>query len=190
MTDASMPRLLVLGESHYGGPESDYPGFTQFVVQQFGITRRDRYFTTTAKLVLGIPSGVYLTNDARRAFWHSVAFYNYIPGLVGATSRIRPTDDQWTRGADILQGVLADLQPHMILVLGKELWYRLIGLGPIDGHPGLRQLSTTSDSAVATMTNHPSSFRFRIGEWQPMIAEMSAFAGFPNLAASFAPSPN
>lgn len=114
-----MPRLLVLGESHYGGPDSDYPGFTQFIVQQFGLTKRDRYFTTTAKLVLGIPSGVYLTDDARRAFWNAVAFYNYVPALVGATSRVRPTEDQWARGAEIFHGVLEDLQPHMILVLGR-----------------------------------------------------------------------
>lgn len=184
-TDDSRPRLLVLGESHYGESDSDYPEFTRDVVRKFGLVQRDRYFTTTAKLVLGVPKSVYLTDEFRQTFWNSVAFYNYVPALVGPTSRIRPSEDQWKLGAEILPGVLNDLHPHMILVLGKTLWYRIVGLQAIEGHPTLRRLPTRNGAAVATMTNHPSSFRFSLEHWQPAIQQMASFAGFPDLKAFF-----
>ena len=184
------PRLLVLGESHYGGPDSDYPEFTQYVVRTFGLERRDRYFTTTAKIVLGIPKGVYLSDQVRRAFWNSVAFYNYIPQLVGPTSRIRPSENQWELGAKVFQDVLAKLEPHMILVLGKDLWYRIVGLEEINDYPALRRLRTSKAIAIATMTNHPSSFRFHLDEWQSRVRTMATVAGFPDFEQLFRPSPN
>lgn len=180
----SNPRLLVLGESHYGESDSDYPEFTQHVVRTFGLERRDRYFTSTAKLVLGIPKGVYLTDELRRSFWNSVAFYNYVPALVGPTSRIRPSEDQWKLGAEVFQTVLGRLEPQMILVLGKELWYRIVGLQPVEDYPSLRRLGISNGGAIATMTNHPSSFRFHALEWQPAIQAMATVAGFPNFRES------
>jgi len=173
-------RLLVLGESHYGELGTETPEFTNTVVLGGAIQRRNRFFTSAAKLVLGVPTGMYLTTERRVEFWQSVAFYNYIPTFVGATARIRPSHEHWRAAVHPFGKVLTQLRPHAVLVLGKALWHHLNGLVPIDDHPELSRLpipDSAGAAAIVTMAEHPSAFGFKLGEWQPRVQSMIKMTG-------------
>jgi len=168
----------MLGESHYGETGTADADFTRATVKYWALERRSRFFTSAAKLVLGTASGVYLSDEDRRRFWHSVAFYNYVPTFVGETPRVRPTDQLWNAAVTPFRSVIRELRPHAILVLGAELWHRLEGLRPFESHPDLFRLKISSnEDAIVTMSQHPSSFKFRIAEWQPRVRAMLELTG-------------
>lgn len=178
-------RLLVLGESHWGKMEWEHSEFTRNVVRKWCFEERDRFFTTIAKLVLGLPPGVYLSNSARQTFWNQVAFYNYVPCIVGPGPRDRPSDTKWALAQEPFRDVVDELMPHAILVLGKELWWHL-------PEPDLRlrrdDASAIEDEArgyrcrrkdhlsIAMMIQHPSSFGMRYTTWRPRVQELFAAA--------------
>jgi hypothetical protein len=90
-------------------------------VQEWGKTRRHRFFTTIQKLVEDVPRGRWVRNDQREAFWNSVAFYNFVQSFVGAQPRCRPTSEMWDAAAKPFLEVLGKLQPQILIVLGSEL---------------------------------------------------------------------
>lgn len=134
-------RVLLLGESHYGD-DATYPEFTRDVVRGLGLaeTKRHRFFTTPAAWLLDLPSGGHLTDEMRRDFWPRVAFYNFIQERVGAEARIGPTDDMWSRAIAPYEQIVHDLDPHLVVVLGKRLGSHV----PDTGH-------------TKVQVNHPSS---------------------------------
>jgi hypothetical protein len=144
-------RVLVLGESHYGKPVELLPTFTQGVVRSLGIDSRHRFFTATAKLLLNTPPGIPLTDCARASFWRRVAFYNYIQEFVGTVPRTRPTKEMWQQAGNYLPAVVAELNPQLMLVLGKALasW-----------------LPDLPANLKVCRVPHPSSFGFKLGRWQ------------------------
>ncbi|MDQ1087007.1 hypothetical protein [Siphonobacter sp. SORGH_AS_1065] len=120
----SKPRILILGESHYGQPEDYSNDFTQWVVNEYAVkpANRLRFFTTIANTITG-HSG-WMEDEKRSEFWHSVAFYNYIQELVGTGARIRPSDEMWVQAQALFFETLTTLKPEIVIVLGKELsWY-------------------------------------------------------------------
>lgn len=120
----STPRILILGESHYSNPEDYSEDFTQWVVKEYAIDpeKRLRFFTTIANTITG-HSG-WMDDEKRQEFWHSVVFYNYVQELVGAGSRIRPSETMWYRAKEPFFSTLDQLAPQIVIVLGKELsWY-------------------------------------------------------------------
>src|SRR5262245_38404790 len=70
-------RLLVLGESHHHTtPELADRDMTRIVVENYLAGRaRIRFFTSVMQVVTGRE---YFPYDRRRAFWDSVAFYNFV----------------------------------------------------------------------------------------------------------------
>lgn len=144
-------RVLILGESHYGNPEELAPTFTQGVVRSLGIESRHRFFTAAAKLLLNSPAGVPLTDSERARFWQRVAFYNYIQEFVGTTPRTRPTKKMWQQAGNCLPAVVSELNPQLMLVLGKALasW-----------------LPELPASLKVCRVPHPASFGFQLGKWQ------------------------
>lgn len=166
-------RLLLLGESHYGGEGDSHPEFTRAVIRDWALPGRDRYFGRVARLVLGLAPGAPLTDVARQSFWESIAFYNYVPGLVGATPRVRPSAEQWSAGIAPLRNVLADLRPQSMLVLGRELWDHVVGLEPHATDPALRQMPLPNGgSALAAAVRHPSAPGFRYAVWRPLVERL------------------
>jgi hypothetical protein len=113
-------RLLILGESHYGKPGDEYAEFTQDVITEWGQERRDPFFTKVAKLLLCPISNVWLSDSDRTEFWEKVAFYNFIQVFL-PKARKRPTSEMWEAAKQPLLDVIAELRPHVILVLGSEL---------------------------------------------------------------------
>ncbi|MEZ0610095.1 hypothetical protein ACAW74_16375 [Fibrella sp. WM1] len=118
------PKLLILGESHYG-LESDTLGknFTNFVVRKYakretGETRR--FFTLIAKTV-----DRKLDNQTALELWDKVAFYNYVQVLVGDGPRTRPTDQMFNQSNDAFRQVIDQLKPDILIVLGRRLGWHL-----------------------------------------------------------------
>lgn len=156
-------RWLLLGESHYGRPGTERPGFTKDVIRELVFTKRYSYFTKIAKLVLGLPPGHFLTDDDLHTFWNRVTFYNYVQSLVGTTARIRPTQTMWEAAKSPFLEVLRTVRPTHILVLGWELWRFLpVGSGERvvvlqDGtRYAFREYQLASGTAVAGCVKHPS----------------------------------
>ena len=114
-------RILLLGESHYGEPGEENENFTIDVVKYWGQKERLRFFTITAKFLLGKGTGEWLSDNERSDFWEKVAFYNYIQELVGNNSRIRPTSEMWENAKASFLLLCDVLKPELIVVLGKEL---------------------------------------------------------------------
>src|SRR5437870_2486992 len=100
-------RVLLLGESHYG-PDIYEPGsFTQDVVCRYAVDGPTlRFFTVACRVVQG---GGRPSITERTAFWHAIAFYNYIQDWVGTGPRQRPTPAQWRVSQDPFTEVLAGL---------------------------------------------------------------------------------
>jgi hypothetical protein len=171
--------LLILGESHHADDPNQPRSITIDVTRMYVTgnytqkTLNGRFWTTIASTVTGQP---YWEVD-RREFWESVAFYNYVPGIVGDYSRIRPTDQLWLLGREPFLEVLEKLLPGWILVLGSELWSRL----PSDGGPGptLMFEGATRDTwwypagsaqrSLAMGIPHPVSFGFSWRKWHPWV---------------------
>jgi len=123
-------RVLVLGESHYTRLKvDDSPELTRYVVQEHGVgDDRRAYFTQVAALLLGRRP---ISNDEKAKIWNSIAFYNFIQERVGPSARYRPTPEMWAHARRGLATVLAQCNPHLVIVTGLSLWSHLPEATPI-----------------------------------------------------------
>jgi hypothetical protein len=154
-------QLLILGESHYGTSGPDDASFTQRVVATHGQENRHAFFTKTAKLVLGLTSEDYLSDEQRRQFWDRVAFYNYVQEYAGETPEGTISTDMWEAAKKPLLTVLDRLTPNALLVLGKGTGDHLPDeIGDMD-----------LDICIVT---HPSSSRFSYDDNQQNVRSMLA----------------
>jgi len=108
-------RTLLLGESHYGEPGEENEDFTIDVVRYWGQKQRLRFFTITAKFLLGKAAGEWLSDEERSDFWEKVVFYNYVQEFVGGGSRIRPTSEMWENSKS----------SFLFLALQENLWVKI-----------------------------------------------------------------
>lgn len=122
--DEQTTKVLILGESHYNkhGDELN-ENYTKDVLRchlDRVKGRRHRFFTTIAKVLTG-KLETYLDDEAAKAFWETVVFYNYVQGFVGDKSRVRPTEEMFRSSKDALEMVFEELEPSIVIVLGKQL---------------------------------------------------------------------
>ena len=155
-------RVLILGESLYlTDPSHGYADTTRDTIgRQAAGAERDRFYTRVMGLVEGGPTW----RADRRAFWHSVAFYNYVQEPVGNAARQRPTEAMWAAAHAPYRQVVAALRPDCVVALGQELWGRLAAAGG----PGV---------AHAVGVRHPSAPGFGYAKWRPPVAAAIARAG-------------
>ena len=156
-------QLLLLGESHYAKDVDKSPKLTQEIVCRYCYEHTSAYFTKVRRLVLRALRISDAREHDRPWFWDRVAFYNYVPELVGENSRMRPTVQQWELGARQFPDVLQELNPSVILVLGKELWANLPAGTPINGGDCRRY----ANRCIAGMVMHPSAPRWKYDDWVP-----------------------
>lgn len=114
-------RVLVLGESHYGKPSELCTAFTSNVVRTWAQSRPDPFFTKVSRVLLGLEEDSPLDDDVRAGVWEHVAFYNYIQHLVGDSAAKRPTSEMWAAAAAPFLGILKELRPEAVLVLGRAV---------------------------------------------------------------------
>ena len=150
-------KILFLGESHYGTKGNEKPETTINVVKRLALCeeRCHRFFTTTAKLALLKNSKNSITKKERKELWNKVAFYNYIQEFVANKARVRPSDEMWSFSEKAFLDVIEELQPQLIVVLGKELG---------------RKLPSIPNNIVVCRVNHPSS-GFKYSEWLPVFKD-------------------
>ncbi|KPP95112.1 MAG: phage hypothetical protein [Bacteroidetes bacterium HLUCCA01] len=169
-------RTLVLGESHYGGLVDNRFDFTQFVVEKWGIKQRNRFFTSLAKTIIPTADYGWLPDSEREELYESIAFYNYIQKLVGDRPRQRPSELMWKEAIIPFQSVIDSLNPQVVIVLGKELWWYVIqGLDvkktSDDGRFALVNLQCGS-AIVLGNVSHPSSFGYSFKKEQIVVHEL------------------
>jgi hypothetical protein len=148
-------RILVLGESHYGEETETRPTATTDVVRRYAQRERYPFFTKVSKVLLGLDSETWLDNRARGDVWEDIAFYNYIQGFVSEDSRVRPSAEMWSAAKAPFLQMLKDLDPNVVLVLGKELGAHL---PPIP------------ERIEVCCIQHPST-GFSYAKWNPLFSE-------------------
>ena len=104
----SSPRVLILGESDYGGTDR----LERYVPQWLEGAPRDPTFSRI--------SNSFAASLPRDQFWQEIAFYNFVPGMVGATRKERPTKAMYVQAQVVLPEVLRIIKPDGVLILGKE----------------------------------------------------------------------
>lgn len=170
------PRLLILGESHYDGDDSD-KSFTQRLTREYAEGQLcHRFWTTTMQVVAGRDKA----EIDRMRFWQSIAFYNFIHEIVGSGPRMRPSAEAWRSARQPFEAVLDALRPQAMLVLGKVLWDYL----PNSGREGPKLLVgescreswlyplPESSEVLATSIYHPAAIGFSRRKWHPFVAAL------------------
>ncbi len=162
-------RILILGEAHYGKPENAGASHTIEVVRALGQQRRFRFFTATRSLILGTRG--WIPDKERAAFWETVAYCNFIQSFPGASPRIRPSPEMWSAGQEPLLYTIRELEPHLVIALGKEL---------------NRSLPEIPDGVHLCGVSHPSGRGFRLDVLQPIVRSAIEKAGgkFPSVESS------
>lgn len=172
---AQSPRLLLLGESHYGD-NNENPNLTRELTYNYSEGLWSHRYWTGIMNTLNDQN----TPDARNVFWSKVAFYNYIQDIVGATSGIQPTAAMFVSALTGFRSVLNYLKPTHILVLEKRLWLNLptnlLSSRDIVTFGGVsREIATfefDGGGASATWINHPS--RSSPKRWHPIVKDFLA----------------
>ena len=126
-------RILVLGVSHY-----EWCKACRNAKRGQDLTCR-----CVAEVLFSEPSQHWLkiqyaltgekANDAesRKRFWHSVAYYNYIPEIVGYWDKENqdrspaPTAEMWDEAEKFFLKVISQIKPDLVVVLGYTLWDEL-----------------------------------------------------------------
>jgi hypothetical protein len=145
-------RLLILGESHYGGPACDYPTFTTEIIEEMALQKgRLPFFARIQRLVVG-GRGVF-SDEERNDFWQRVAFYNYIQTALEVLGD-RPTGEMWQSAQSAFIETLNELSPDIVLVLGIEL---------------RRNMPAISNGITYCEIQHPSAIGFSYDRWQPIV---------------------
>ena len=148
-------RLLLLGESHYDeDPEFSDCGFTQEIVHEWGQNRLARFFTVSAKVLLG--RRVCISNEERSEIWEHTAFYNFVQSVVPGPGT-PPTFRQWCEAQTPFETVLQSLKPDAVLMLGKRLSEHV-----------LHRPQNVTFGAIT----HPSSSQFRYEDAIPAFQKL------------------
>jgi len=112
-------RLLIVGHSHYFRKRREAaPGVTRKVVS-WAIDRelQSNFLTLIERTLLGID------DPARsKAFWHSVAFYNFLQSDRLRRPRQAVRREEWLASRSPFHAVLGELRPERILVFSKTTW--------------------------------------------------------------------
>lgn len=151
-------RILVLGESHYGDPGTEYRELTIEVVREWGQQKRLRFFKIAQKLICGLADGQWVSDQQRAEFWERVAFYNFVQSFPGPLPRYRPTADMWLAAVDPFNATVREFAPSVVVVLGFELFERV----PRSQLPRVLHL---------VRCQHPSSAGFRYQPWASSIQD-------------------
>jgi hypothetical protein len=154
-------RLLILGESMYERPE-----YTMENDLSSLLIKGDKKFRFYNKIYHSISDGIM---EDFKAFWNSVAFYNYIQEIVGTGPRQRPSPEMWKNSEGTFRLVLGVLKPDCVLVLGRALWWNLYDLKLIvddSAKKGSSYLLPDSARIGAACIRHPSSWGFKPAAWR------------------------
>ena len=183
-------RVLVLGESHYQWEENlpidNWPTLTVECVEEQIAGCSGRFWTNIAVAFLNPPRHHLPNLDERSAFWHSVAFYNYIQQCVGFGPYPNPTPKMWHQSRPAFRHLLNIHQPEVVIVLGRPNWWNIQRLGSegprIEGarYTETRWLQHAGGACLAYGIKHPSARGFNGRYWHPFIMRTLQYGDGPH----------
>lgn len=157
-------KILILGESHYGAEDCG-SDFTSAIIED-QLTpgeKRHAIYTKLAKLFVDRD---FLSDEEKKEFWHSVAFYNYTQSSA-SEPRESPTDEMWSDSEKPFGEVMENLKPDFLLVCGRRLWGHLPGECGVDWSEGPTIKGEETwyykgkiSNTLSLVICHPSSSRF------------------------------
>jgi hypothetical protein len=113
--EQSAERVLVLGESWHGDVES----LVDFIPRWASGLVIDNTFSRLFNAASGFHTE-RATPSQRLGWWNGIAFYNFVPGTVGAVRSDRPTNAAFLAARVPLTTVLERLRPRGVWIIGKE----------------------------------------------------------------------
>ena len=140
---SSSPKILILGESDYGGTEP-----LQDYLPTWFDGKADPTFTRIFNAFSGLNAAKASPAD-RKEFWGQYVFYNFVVGDVGPTAKHRPKIAAYLASQEPLKQVLSEYAPQGVIVLGiEQSEYSQPVLAQcnithvVSPHPAWRQLKT------------------------------------------------
>jgi len=144
---ANFGKLLVIGESHYGGEEWARPDATHNRIKAVLNGKNAAYFTKIA----------HIFQAETREFYSRIAFYNFIAApLDRARQRISIDDFKLDADQRFLFSMVENLLPDRILVTSERLWRVLPARHP-DAAEGLWRVSDDSSDLFVPFTSPDES---------------------------------
>jgi hypothetical protein len=170
-------KVLILGESHYDwDPDrkvADNPDVTNELIQE----QIDGYFKAFWTHIAVIFLNHKPDLNAKRQFWQSVAFYNYVQTSAGNGPRVRPTPQMFQDSEPAFFEVLELLKPEVVIVLGYGLWKYLpnqtedVAIETKTGQIYTHSYSYPGGKCVACCIRHPSS-GFNGRDWHHRVMDI------------------
>jgi hypothetical protein len=124
--------ILIVGESPHAKPGVDTSQYNVLMAMDHMDGYRDRFRTKLVRAFLG--RGDETLNDIT-AFWHSVAYFNYIK-IPLSGPRIPPSITMWETMHEDLSARLECLRPGLLVALGYRMWDRWKAAPPCVKEPG------------------------------------------------------
>lgn len=174
--ETAKPRLLIVGPSHYDWPTREIPVATTAVIEWAIEHGSGPLFTN----LVATCTGKWPDAVARKRFWESVVYFNYIQEFVGDGPRKPHRYGLWVKSHDAFAAVLNALKPELILVFGITNWNNIANLNGTKGEPltaGPERYNETwlyplgqDRAALAFHIRHPSA-GFSYKTFAPLFAE-------------------
>ena len=175
-------RLLILGESHYAETGEKYSPaelkeFTREIVMRWGAEAEgyQRFFANVYRTFNEEPAGH--ADDAFRAFWNSIYFYNYVQELVRGGARVRPSGAAFANSAAAFHWVLDDIKPEAVVVVGQTTW-DLMSEGNAERLPEVEvglgavwRYRYAGGKCYVAHTHHPAKTGYAAAEWRPRVRQ-------------------
>jgi hypothetical protein len=107
-------RIMILGESWYG----DIEPLATYVPRWAGSEINDHMFSRLFNAASGSHTD-HATHKQRLDWWNGIAFYNFVPGSVGASRSDKPSIAAFEAAREPLTSVLERLCPRGVWIIGK-----------------------------------------------------------------------
>lgn len=175
---STKPRVLILGESHYGDAHirGEYPLEEKTILciqQQIDNTWRGRFYTKIVSMFIGHKPAI----SEKHGFWQSVSYHNLITEPLLA-SRKAPSQEQWRYSIQTLPTILKELAPDYCVILGYRMWGQLrdkFDFAPVKFNSDIGPCGAVASDSFKCLFHgikHPSGRGYRSSIWHDRIQNL------------------
>lgn len=115
----SMPRILVLGDSHHGDNGSDYEDFTIDTINSY-FERTQPSFAFFTRIMATIANCDHWLVDKKK-FYNSIIFMNLAEGVPVVSSGLRPSEKSFAEGTSKLSVMIEEYAPDIVFCCGRDV---------------------------------------------------------------------
>lgn len=115
----SIPRILVLGDSHHGDEGSAYADFTIDIINSYLVGTQPSFAFFTRIMATIANSDHWLVD--KRKFYNSIIFMNLAEGVPVISSGLRPSEASFIEGKSKISSVLQDHRPDIVFCCGRDV---------------------------------------------------------------------